>query len=62
MSDFVSRNMPQRLFDLVQNYAKQKFLITPTIGGGKAEKKRKILDAGTLDEPANKTIYNDLYT
>jgi hypothetical protein len=54
--------MPQKLFDLVQSYAKQKFLVTPTIGGGKVEKKRKILDAGSLEESAHKTIFNDLYT
>jgi len=54
--------MPQKLFDLVQNYAKQKFLVTPTIGGGKADKKRKILDAGILEEGAHKIIFNDLYT
>jgi hypothetical protein len=46
----------------VQNYAKQKFLVTPTIGGSKSDKKRKILDVGTLEEPAHKTILNDLYT
>ena len=49
----------------MQTYAKQKFLVTPTIGGGgKTDKKqqRKILDVGSLEEPVHKTIYNDLYT
>jgi len=27
VSDFVSRNMPQKLFDLIQGYAKAKYLI-----------------------------------
>jgi len=38
------------VFDLVQNYGKQKYLIPPNFGKETMGQSRKILDVGVLDE------------
>lgn len=64
VSDYVSRNLAQKLYDLVQNYAKAKFLLPSTHSKETPSglNKKKILDIGQLDEAAVKTIHCETYS